>query len=152
VAGRPVSESDLVAFFEGAPTPIMLLDATGRIGRANPEAERVFGRPGRGLVGRPFLELFPPSTQSALRDALTRLAEGSVRNERVTGEAYDPAGSGFPSELTLVRLSDGPAPGLGAVVRDLRPRAMASPPGTPPAAARYSLPELLMANRLKELV
>jgi PAS domain S-box-containing protein len=147
-----VSEADLVAFFEGAPTPVMLLDASGRIGRANPEAERVFGRPGGGLVGRPFRELFTPSTQSALRDVLTRLAQASVRNERVIGEAYDSNGSGFPSELTLVRLSDGPAPALGAVVRDLRPRAMAPAPGTPPAAARYSLPELLLANRLKELV
>jgi hypothetical protein len=55
-------------------------------------------------------------------------------------------------EVTIVRLRDGDGLGFGTVVRDLR----IAPPSSVVSAAgqkgTYTLAELLMANRLRELV
>lgn len=153
----PVDEESarIRALFEAAPLGQLVLDITRRIRSANPAAVRLFGFTDTGLSGRAFGELFDPGSGPVLeRVFLTVAGNGAAPPETV--QARTANGATFPLELTVLRLRTGRTDGFGAIVRDLR--AVPGAPTVAPTAAggrappAYTAAELLMANRLRELV
>ena len=109
------------AVFEAAMDGILILDPQGRVERANPAAERMFGRESGELRGLPAADLFAEDAQDVLavigREAHAAPA-GGLRRE-VTGVRKD--ASQFPLELSL---ADTKADDLGVLLftRDISER------------------------------
>ena len=144
----PDDADDCGAFFESAPEGQFILDRGRRVRRANLEARRWFGRPGVELRGRSFSELFGPQAQPQVERALAAVGAGPRRSEPLVVAARAPDGSTLSMEIVVLPLRWGAEDGYGAVVRDRTgPTARAGA-----APGPYTLGELLMANRLRELV
>lgn len=142
------------AFFDAAPLGQLVLDVGRRIRSANPAAVRLFAVPGFGLAGRPFPELIDPASGPTMEQAFLAAA-GNGASPTATVQVRAAAGGTFPVELTVLRLRTGRADGFGVIARDLRaPRAVPEAPAPPTGRAppAYTAAELLMANRLRELV
>lgn len=135
--------------FLALPMAQCLLEGSGRILAANPAAERLFGSSPGLLRGRAITDLI----DSAAGSALVREMSGAGRGSPVTlqANARSIAGPIFAIELAVVRVRVGPPALFGVLLRDLREssRAAGGPAG---AASEYTVAELLMANRLRELV
>lgn len=74
-------EERLTGILRFSPSVITLIDREGRYLLANPEAERVLGRPASEIVGRTFHELMPAPVAAAFAARLTELGD--------RGEAFD---------------------------------------------------------------
>jgi len=140
------------AFFDVAPLPFFVLDPDRRIRQANSAAHRTFAAFGPDLAGRPFSTLLSGPSQARLEDAFRSASRDPPFSDPIALESASAAGRGWPMEVTVVRLANRSDAEFGAVLRDLRTApspAAASPAG---GKATYTLAELLMANRLRELV
>jgi len=106
------------AVFEAAMDGILILDPQGRVERANPAAERMFGRERGELAGLPAAQLFAKDAQDVLAALGREAHDGGLRRE-VTGARKD--GSRFPLELSL---ADTKADDLGVLLftRDISER------------------------------
>lgn len=150
----PVDDENarLRAFFEAAPQGQLVLDVGRRIRSANSAAIRLFGFTGTGLAGRPFNELIDPASAPAIETAFLAVATRETAPP-VTIQGRTASGTMFPVEVTVVRVRAARLDGFGVIARDLR---TAPDPASAPAAGRappkYTAAELLMANRLRELV
>lgn len=68
-------EHALVAGYERSPDATLLIDADGRVRRANDAAAALVGRPGDDLTGAPLSDLLPAWSAGPVADALRRSAE-----------------------------------------------------------------------------
>ncbi len=152
-AGEAPAAPDWGRLVEAAPYGLVLVDAAGRVRWANPMAALWLAPTGTPLLGRAFLALFEPSTAARLEAAARSPAGDAGVPAPLPGEALDARGLPFPVEVTLVRSGRPPNPLLGAWIRDARaPAGGRGGSRDRSGAAAYSLPELLMADRLRELV
>lgn len=141
------------ALFEAAPVGQLVLDQGRRIRAANPAAARIFGAVPPALVGREFSDLIAPESTGAVDRAFTAAGlEGAAPSRAVQGRTV--GGGTFPLELIVLKLASGSSEGYGLIAHDMRPVAVqptfpGATKGPPPA---YTAAELLMANRLRELV
>jgi len=96
----PVAGPELfAALFETAPDAMIVVDRSGRIVLANPQAERLFGYADGDLDGHPIEVLLPES----VRDVHVSHRSNYMSNPRVR-----PMGAGY--ELTGVRRNGEPFP------------------------------------------
>ncbi|HEY6238458.1 MAG TPA: hypothetical protein VIZ68_04660 [Thermoplasmata archaeon] len=153
---EPVADIDDRAFFETGPTGHFVLTRARVISRANSAAKKLFVPSGAELEGRAFSELIEPGSRFTVDQAFLGLAGPGTSAEKVLAVARGESGPPFPVELHLLRLAPNSPNRFGVVVRELGDRAPAAPaPATSasdPAPPTYTLGELLMANRLRELV
>lgn len=154
VAAFVVAEADpeVGSFFEVSPTAQLILAADRKVRVANASAARLLSPRGATLVGRPFTDVIAPPARPVTDRLFLALAGPDAAGQRVAVDAVLPDGRPLPVELIVVRLSREPTAGFGVVLRDLR----TPPPGRLPSPIEsrdsYTLAELLMANRLRELV
>ncbi|MEZ5114664.1 MAG: ATP-binding protein [Candidatus Nanopelagicales bacterium] len=129
---------------QSAPNAMLMVDPAGQIRYANVEADRLFGRPLGGLVGRSIEELVPPGTRSrhvALREGLT--AGGLPDAPHVMGQGRDLTGvtaDGTEIDLQIT---------LTSLAIDGRPHTLAS---VVDISARKALEQELLATRDAALV
>lgn len=142
----PVDEATLYRdLFLTLPLGQCLLDGTGRILVTNPAADRLFETSAGSLRGRAIADLIDAPAASMAARVFGR----SARADPLTfpAQARLATGQTFPIEMAVVRIRAGPPALYGALFRDLR-----ETPRGPGAAPEYTVAELLMANRLRELV
>ena len=151
-AVTPGGDAEVRSFFEVSPTAQLLLSADRKIRVANQAAGRLFAPTGAAINGRPFTDLLAPAARPTIERLFQALTDPAVAGQRVASEAIAPDGHPFPIELLVVRLSAGVPSGFGIVARDLRAPAPGRQPTPIEAGGSYTLAELLMANRLRELV
>ncbi len=148
----PDGDAEVRSFFDVSPVPQLLLTPDRKIRVANRAASRLFAPSGVALGGRLFADLLAPSARAAV-DGLFRALDGpAASGQRVASEAISPDGRAVPIELLIVRLAAGAPSGFGIVARDLRVPAAGRVPTPLDAGGTYTLAELLMADRLRELV
>ncbi len=148
----PDGDPDVRSFFEISPTPQLLLAADRTVRVANQAATRLFAPPGAALAGRPFLELLAPAGRPVVDRLFQALAAPQAAGQRIAAETLPNGGAPISIELLVVRLSSATTSGFGVVARDLRVPAPTRVPTPIEATGSYTLAELLMANRLRELV
>jgi PAS domain-containing protein len=146
------ADRDASAFFEVSPTPQFLLASDRRIVAANRAAQELFSPDGSALPGRPFGQLFSPDSAGPVDALFGQLSVPGAPGQRVAVAGGAPHARPFPIELLVVRLSAGEPTGYGAIARDLRVPPPTRVPAAIEVASPYTLAELLMANRLRELV
>jgi|HubBroStandDraft_1064217.scaffolds.fasta_scaffold143639_2 PAS domain S-box-containing protein len=150
--GEDRADAEIRALFDAVPNAELLVDERFRIFVANAAAHRMFGAAGEALRGRPFEGLFVAASRPSLAARFSDLGAGHSPADRLTTEGLGPGGVPFSVEVLIVRLTPNLRCPFGAVVRSLaEPVASGSAPPARGARA-YSLPELLLANRLKEMV
>ncbi len=119
------AEEDFKAVFEAAPDGILLVDSTGAIIRANPQAVHLFGYEKEELIGQ-SVELLVPVT---LRTTHRRHRAGYVENPHtrpmgigmeLSGIRKD--GTPIPVEISLSPLRPSSRGEVIAIVRDLTER------------------------------
>ncbi|MDP9382779.1 MAG: PAS domain S-box protein, partial [Chloroflexota bacterium] len=102
------SEARKAAVLESALDAIITMDHDGRVVEWNPAAERTFGYPREGAVGREMAELIvPPSLRQRHRQGLAKYlgtGEGVVIGRRIEITAMRSDGSEFPVELAITRV------------------------------------------------
>ena len=135
------SEDRKAAILEAAMDAIVTIDHDGKVLEFNPAAERLFGLPRTGALGRDLPTLIvPPASHDAFRQALIACVTppSSLPQPPAGGECSVPAcgkrlelslqgagGQELPAELALTRIqSDGPAL-FTCYIRDLRERRQA---------------------------
>ncbi|MCI4360072.1 MAG: PAS domain-containing protein [Thermoplasmata archaeon] len=156
-SASPRDDPDLVlSFFDHAPIALLVLDGSRRVQRANAATERLFGPSAEELRGRLFTALVEPRWRSAVDQAIDAVSARGDPFLGLSAEAQRADGSVALLEISIIRLSVGAWIGLGVVAREVRPTESSARPGhevggraTEPA---YTLGELLMANRLRELI
>ncbi len=120
------SEARKAAVLESALDAIITMDHDGRVVEWNPAAERTFGYPREGAVGREMAELIvPPSLRQRHRQGLAKYlgtGEGVVIGRRIEITAMRSDGSEFPVELAITRVPLGGPPLFTGYVRDITQR------------------------------
>jgi PAS domain S-box-containing protein len=99
-----VSFKDHRALFESAPDGILVVDASGRIADANPEAERLFGYKREELDGQPVEMLIPHEARDRHVGHRERYGDDAVRRPMGVGlelRALRKDGTEFPVEISL---------------------------------------------------
>ncbi len=100
-------------------TPVVSIDADGRILEFNPAAQRMFGYEREAAIGAEMADLIiPPALRDAHRAGLRRLREGGenrVLHHRIELEAQRADGSTFPIELAITRIPGAQAAYTGFV-------------------------------------
>jgi PAS domain-containing protein len=149
----PEGDAEVRSFFEVSPTPQLLLTADRKVRVANRAATRLFTLPGNSpIAGHPFEELLAPATRAAVAQLFQALAAPQAPGQRIAADILASGGLPVPIELLVVRLSAASPTGFGVVARDLRIPAPNRSTTPIDATGSYTLAELLMANRLRELV
>lgn len=148
----PDGDAEVRSFFDISPVPQLLLTPDRKVRVANRAAGRLFAPSGASLGGRPFADLLAPSARAALEGLFRALDGPAASGQRVASEALSADGRAVPIELLIVRLAAGAASGFGIVARDLRVPAAGRVPAPLEVGGTYTLAELLMADRLRELV
>jgi PAS domain S-box-containing protein len=146
------SDPQFRAYFDVSPTPQLILDPDQKIRVANPAAGRLFLPNGPTLAGRSFVDLIVPTARASVEELFRTLAQPNAAGLRIAADGILPDGRAFPVELLAVRLSATTPNGFGVVVRDLRSPAPSRVPTPIGPADAYTIAELLMARRLRELV
>jgi PAS domain S-box-containing protein len=113
------------SLFESAPDAVLVIDSSGTIVAANPQAERLFGYPARELEGQAIEKLIP----ERFRSAHTRYRDGYVGNPapRPMGSGLDlwarhESGTEFPVEISLSPLRYQGQTLVSAAVRNVTDR------------------------------
>jgi len=142
----------LRAFFEAVPLGQFLLDGQRTVLEVNAAALRLFSLTGAPLRGHRFDELIAPSSAAVGERAFLAATVGEA-GVPVAIEARTVDGRGFAAELTVLRFRAGGEDRYGVQVRDLRTAATTQGSLGPAAPVpAYTVAELLMANRLRDLV
>ena len=152
VVGTGVRELEIRSFFDVNPAPQFLLDPQRQIRGANSAALRVFSRGGAPLEGRWFDELFSATSRLSLDALFTVVGAPEALPHKVAVEGLGADGRTFPAELVAIRLSGANPGGFGIVLRDLRDPPASRIPSPVATVGTYTVAELLLANRLRELV
>jgi PAS domain S-box-containing protein len=111
---------------ESAPDAVLIVAANGRLVQVNGQAERLFGRPRRELVGSPLELLVPPARRAAHRAGFAgyfaepRVLHLGSEGTQIFGLAAD--GREFPIELDLSPLDTEVGLMAIAAIRDLTER------------------------------
>jgi PAS domain S-box-containing protein len=148
----PGREIEVRSHFEANPVPLFVLDPERRIRNANPAALRVLAPEQTTLEGRSFDELFSGASRASLESLFSLLGSSGAPAHRVAVEALGVEGRPFPAELVVFRLPAAASGGFGAVLRDLREAPANRVPAPVVSVGSYSVAELLLANRLRDLV
>jgi PAS domain S-box-containing protein len=98
-------EQQLQTFFNGAPDPVIIIDAKSNIIRWNPMAETVFGWKITEVIGKPIYEFIVPtqyreSYKKGMEHFLTT-GNGSILNKPTEMEAVNKQGEEFPVSLSV---------------------------------------------------
>lgn len=151
---EPSEESaDSRAFFDVVPMGQVVLGPDRRIRLANAAAHRLLLPSGGELAGKTIPELLPPAAHFAVEHGFEAAAGASPSSAPILVDISRTNGSAARIEIMVVRIDGRPGAAYGAVFREVREPPSATGPASGPAGAgRYSLGELLMANRLRELV
>jgi PAS domain S-box-containing protein len=107
------------AVFDAAMDGIVVLDAQGRIERANPAAQRIFQRP---LSGQDLTGLLDAVARDQIRAILQERSGESIDAVRREATALRPDQSTFPVEISIAGISDGSSGGMLVFVRDISER------------------------------
>jgi len=108
--------------FDTAPDAMIVVDRTGRIVRANPQAERLFGYAESELLGAPIEQLMPERVRQAHHSHLSNYT-GNPRvrpmgtGQELTGQKRD--GQQFPVEIALSPINTPDGQLFLASVRDV---------------------------------
>ncbi len=92
---------------EHASDGILTIDDRGTLRQANPAAERIFGYPPGGLLGRPITDLTPPALRARHQAGLRQYLETGERRldwERTEMTGFDAQGRSFPLEISFTEL------------------------------------------------
>jgi len=119
------TEPEYRTIFESAPDGIVVVDRTGRIIDANPEAGRLFGYDRETLIGMPVDRLVPDAARGRHSEHREHFHENARRRAMGVGselEAVDSGGRTFPVEISLSPIDvDGDAR-VVATIRDISVR------------------------------
>lgn len=108
--------SEWTSTFDACPDLLLVLDADGRVLRANEAVVRRTGANPTGLVGRSVTDLFTDRLGTAVLTCVKGLPDGVVLPTRL----FDPHLSGhFLVSVTPIRTSDGTPPVSVVVARDV---------------------------------
>ena len=125
MAQRLFTQETYYALFESAPDAVLVIDPTGTIVAANPQAERMFGYPAHELQGEPIEKLVP---------ARFHAVHPRYRDSYMADPVPRPMGSGldlwgrhktgteFPVEISLSPLRHREGMLVSAAVRDITER------------------------------
>ena len=149
-AGPEGEETDFRAFFDSVPVGQLLLDQARRIRSSNSAAALLFSPTAAELEGRMLSELVSPPSRAAVDAAFLEVSSGRPASQPATVRVPTADGTEFSAEILIFRISPPSENAYGVVARDLR--AASSSPYSPTGQPKYTLGELLMANRLQELV
>ncbi len=148
----PDEGAEVRSFFDVSPLAQLLLASDRKVRVANRAAGRLFAPNGAPLGGRSFVELLSPAARPVVENLFRALIGPATSGQRVASEVPSAEGRPIPVELLVVRLSNGATSGFGVLARDLRSPAAGRLPTPIDSAGTYTLAELLMADRLRELV
>ena len=113
--------------FDGAPQPVVGIDATGDVVYANSAVRTTFGWQPRELMGRPVTELLPIKPESDLRDVFAHFMDSVAASPSGLGGSYHGRradGSEFPAEVSVVPVQRGGATIVFATVVDVTYRSV----------------------------
>ncbi|MCA9738684.1 MAG: response regulator [Gemmatimonadetes bacterium] len=113
------SEARLRAILNSVPDGILTLDGAGRVLRANPAAETMFGRSMAELIGMAIETLIPAAAAGEGK------GDGALDRLRAVGRSADvvrPDGSRTPVEVALSRIDSDDGPLFTALLRDVSER------------------------------
>jgi hypothetical protein len=150
--GDPTADPAVQSLFDAVPLAQFVLDENRGIRIANAEAHRLFVGPAEQLRGRTFDSLFSAAARPSIGTLFASLRSGPSPTQRITTEGSGPQGVGIPVEVVAFRLPTSARSPYGVTVRPLADSSPARPKPSAPPNRPYSLPELLLANRLKEMV
>ena len=109
--------------FDSVPDALIVVDASGRIVIANPQAERLFGYPPQGLAGLRVEALMPQGVRDRHRAhrekymASPRIRAMGDTGQALTGQRRD--GQQFPVEIALSPIQDDSGNRYLASIRDV---------------------------------
>ena len=117
----------LRAVLEAAPVAMLLVDRAGHIVLSNAQAAKLFGYPGRELLGREAEELFARGVRSACRRQLRASFANPRRRSsqrKLTPVGLRKNGGQFPIEISFGRpVNVGPGRVVALSIRDVSRRA-----------------------------
>jgi PAS domain S-box-containing protein len=119
------SEETYHALFESAPDAVLVIDSSGRIVAANPQAERMFGYAAQELLGEPIEKLVPERFHAVhARHRDTYIADPVPRPMGTGLELWGrhKSGAEFPVEISLSPLRHQERTLISAAVRDVTDR------------------------------
>jgi PAS domain S-box-containing protein len=120
------SEEHLCLVIASALDSVVAMDAEGRVGGWNPQAEATFGWSGQEAIGKIMSELIiPPQHREAHERGLKhflKTGEGPVLNKRIEITALHRDGHEFPVELAISPVTLGGSRSFSAFVRDITAR------------------------------
>jgi PAS domain S-box-containing protein len=124
-SNRFAAEAPFRDFVEAAPDAVLVVDATGRIGLANAEAERLFGYPRAVLVGMAVETLVPARARAVHEEHRRRYQEAPRTRPMGAGlelAAVRRDGTEVPVEISLSPVQAGGKTLVIAAVRDVSDR------------------------------
>ena len=123
-AAARASESRKLAILQSSLDAIVTFDSDHRVIDFNAAAERMFGRGGASVIGRPVHELIPRLGGAHPDGRQRRPGDdgGPLLNRRVEAEAVRADGTAFPVELTIVPVSTDVGEVFTATARDITER------------------------------
>jgi two-component system CheB/CheR fusion protein len=113
-----VQLQQMTQMFRNALDPIVIEDMEGVVIDLNTGAERFYGWPRRGLVGREAEILVPPEHRDHVRELLEQCKRGEEVLD-VEGTCQHKSGATFPVRVTLSRMigEDGKTTGIATIAR-----------------------------------
>ncbi|MGE3178562.1 MAG: PAS domain S-box protein, partial [Vicinamibacterales bacterium] len=119
------SEARQGAILEAAADAIISADVDLKIREFNPAAERMFGWPRLGILGKSLSMLMPSAIRESQMSALRRYhskGDGPLADGPLETSALRSDGTEFPVELSVSRVGDGSRARLTGFVRDITER------------------------------
>jgi len=119
------TDAEYKTIFESAPDGIIVVDRTGRIIDANPEAARLFGYDRETLVGMAVDRLVPDAARGRHPEHREHFHEHARRRPMGVGaelEAVDARGRTFPVEISLSPIEIEGVARVVATIRDISVR------------------------------
>ena len=149
---RAVTLEEYREALEALPKGLLLLDEEDIVRFSNTSSTRILGRGLPQMLGHRVDEFVEPLYRPAVRQAVHDLTVVEEVDRHLRIKMLDGHMIPVPVAITLFRLSPRPSSGLGLLLEDAVAGAAATSGIELPLTKAYSLPELLMSDRLKELV